>query len=219
MKWGVKNHLFHDVVLNVSGEKFVAHKVVLCARSAYFNALMTGGLKESAQREVVFPETNPEAFAIVLQYMYTKELDVDTVADQIVDVFALACQYGLKTLKSELETLIAYNLTEDNVSSLIVMADSQGAIKVCNTYSLREKPYKSFAAENRLRQVHLSACCRGPRLSRVHSTCGRHRSDHDCISRRGSSKGIATAGRVSKGGGETPSILGCLETRPSQQNG
>jgi len=49
MSWAVNNELLHDVIIVVSdGEdtkKFVAHKVVLCARSPYFNALLTGGLK------------------------------------------------------------------------------------------------------------------------------------------------------------------------------
>mgnify|MGYP002480933660 CR=1 FL=1 len=50
MLWAVNNPLFHDVVLVVSdGEKNVrrilAHKVVLCARSSYFKAMLTGGMK------------------------------------------------------------------------------------------------------------------------------------------------------------------------------
>ena len=54
MRWALNNPLFHDVVFVVGdgegdGEKNVrripAHKVVLCARSPYFKALLTGGMK------------------------------------------------------------------------------------------------------------------------------------------------------------------------------
>jgi len=49
MKWAFNNPLFHDVVFVVSEnehvKKFVAHKVILCARSEYFNALLTSGMK------------------------------------------------------------------------------------------------------------------------------------------------------------------------------
>ena len=48
--WAVNNTHFHDVVFVVGDgdekmKRFVAHKVVLCANSPYFTALLTGGLK------------------------------------------------------------------------------------------------------------------------------------------------------------------------------
>jgi len=49
MFWALNVSLFHDIVFVVSDDenakKFGAHKVVLCARSKYFEALLTGGLK------------------------------------------------------------------------------------------------------------------------------------------------------------------------------
>ena len=52
MKWAVNNPQFHDVVFVVGDceekiKRFVAHKVVLCARSNYFKAMLTGGMKVS----------------------------------------------------------------------------------------------------------------------------------------------------------------------------
>ena len=51
--WAVNNPLFHDVVFvvgdgdgeNKNVRRIPAHKVVLCARSPYFNAMLTGGMK------------------------------------------------------------------------------------------------------------------------------------------------------------------------------
>jgi len=47
--WAVNNTHFHDIEFVVSnGEKtlrFAAHKVILCARSPYFKAMFTGGMK------------------------------------------------------------------------------------------------------------------------------------------------------------------------------
>jgi len=51
MMWAVDNPLFHDVVFMVGDgdcenvRRITAHKVVLCARSPYFKALLTGGMK------------------------------------------------------------------------------------------------------------------------------------------------------------------------------
>ena len=48
MLWAVNNKVFHDVVFIVSDdekiERFAAHKVILCARSKYFKAMLIGGL-------------------------------------------------------------------------------------------------------------------------------------------------------------------------------
>lgn len=50
MLWAVNNPLLHDVVFVVSDDehntrRFFAHKPVVCARSAYFRAMLTGGMK------------------------------------------------------------------------------------------------------------------------------------------------------------------------------
>ena len=50
MLWAVNNPLFHDVVFVVGDDeknvrRIPAHKVVLCARSPYFKAMLTGGMK------------------------------------------------------------------------------------------------------------------------------------------------------------------------------
>lgn len=66
----------------------------------------------------------------MLRYVYTKELDVVSIGEYIMDVFALACQYDLKSMKHELEDIIAFNLTVENVVSILVMADGQRAVKV-----------------------------------------------------------------------------------------
>ena len=49
MLWAVENPKYHDVVFVVgegeNTQRIPAHKVVLCARSPYFNAMLMGNLK------------------------------------------------------------------------------------------------------------------------------------------------------------------------------
>jgi len=77
--------------------------------------------------------TNPDAFAIVLEYLYTKDLNVVgncTSGDVLLDSFALANQYCLEPLKYKLEALIALSVTVENVCSLLVLADAYQAEQV-----------------------------------------------------------------------------------------
>lgn len=46
------HHMLTDVVLEVKGELFHAHKIVLSAGSSYFKAMFTSGLKESEMSRV-----------------------------------------------------------------------------------------------------------------------------------------------------------------------
>jgi BTB/POZ domain len=48
-------------------------KVILAARSEYFRALLYGGMKESSQQEIELMDTPPEAFKILLKYVYAGE--------------------------------------------------------------------------------------------------------------------------------------------------
>ncbi|XP_063603510.1 BTB/POZ domain-containing protein 9-like [Penaeus indicus] len=65
------NDEYSDVTLQVNGQTFHAHKVILAARSQYFRALLFGGLRESHQTEVEIKDTNLTAFKVLLKYIYT----------------------------------------------------------------------------------------------------------------------------------------------------
>ena len=56
MMWAVENPKYHDVVYvvgeNEQMKRIVAHKVLLCARSPYFNAMLMGSLKVSVYYHV-----------------------------------------------------------------------------------------------------------------------------------------------------------------------
>ncbi len=44
--------------------------MILASRSEYFRALLYGGMKESNQPEIELIDTPPEAFKILLKYVY-----------------------------------------------------------------------------------------------------------------------------------------------------
>jgi len=118
---------FADVKFVVGGQTFKAHKVVLSARSSFFKAMLTGGLKESRQTEITLDYCTAEEFGALLQFLYTRNLDYAHISEYILGLFALSNRCDAKRLKSILESLIAFNLDATNVASLLLLADQHAS--------------------------------------------------------------------------------------------
>jgi len=89
--------------------------------------------QESREKEIHLQEVNPDAFAIVLEYLYSKDIHVAGPSmpfDLMMDTFILASQYGLEPLKLKLEYLMLLNITVENVCCLLVHATAHNASKV-----------------------------------------------------------------------------------------
>jgi ankyrin repeat protein len=134
---------FADVTLTVNGTQFKAHKAVLVARSQFFRALLTGGLKESTQKEIdLGPDfCDPPEFQALLRFLYSKSVDYSTISEYILPLFTLATRCDARRLKSILESLIAFNLDSSNVASLLVLADQLSASSLkrsCTDVILRD---------------------------------------------------------------------------------
>lgn len=65
---------FSDVTLVVNGQRYYAHKLVLCSRSPYFTALFLNGMKETGCSEINL-DMNVEVFQSILRWIYTNQLD------------------------------------------------------------------------------------------------------------------------------------------------
>jgi hypothetical protein len=99
--------------------------------------MLLGGLREASQKEIQLPEdVSKEPFLLVLEYLYTKDADAilnkivdeDSEGSLIVEVFKLACQYNVRSLKKELEFIISFSIVADNVATLLILADQQSAL-------------------------------------------------------------------------------------------
>ncbi|XP_042206116.1 BTB/POZ domain-containing protein 9-like isoform X2 [Homarus americanus] len=95
------NDEYSDVTLQVNGQIFRAHKVILAARSQYFRALLFGGLRESHQAEVEIKDTNLTAFKVLLKYIYTGWVSLSSEKEEtVLEILGLAHQYGFEDLES-----------------------------------------------------------------------------------------------------------------------
>ena len=84
----VQNQLC-DVVINVGGRAFPAHKAVLAVRSSYFVAMFTSGFKESTQDDINITDGAADVFEILLHSAYTGRMEISL--DATFDVFEMAC--------------------------------------------------------------------------------------------------------------------------------
>lgn len=65
-----------DVLLKAGGNEIPAHRVVLASSSPYFLAMFTGELSESRQTVVTMREIDSHALELLVQYVYTAEIEV-----------------------------------------------------------------------------------------------------------------------------------------------
>ncbi|XP_078526613.1 ectoderm-neural cortex protein 1-like [Lissotriton helveticus] len=73
-----KRCLFTDVVLLAGNRTFPCHRAVLAACSRYFDAMFSGGLKESRDTEVNFRDAlHPEVLELLLDYAYSARVIIN----------------------------------------------------------------------------------------------------------------------------------------------
>jgi len=116
---------FTDLVLIVEGQKFNVHKVVLCARSSYFKALLTNGMKESSGSSaepitLSFPE-EAETFRAILKWIYTDEITFPPIHNEKLEesllwkIWKASSFFCLPNLTLAIEKHIISLITVENV--------------------------------------------------------------------------------------------------------
>ncbi|KAA0718288.1 BTB/POZ domain-containing protein 9 [Triplophysa tibetana] len=108
---------YSDVTFIVEEKRFPAHRVILAARCQYFRALLFGGLKESVpQAEVRLEETHPEAFSMLLRYLYTGRATLSEAREEtLLDFLGLAHRYDLQPLEASICEFLRTLLSTRNV--------------------------------------------------------------------------------------------------------
>jgi hypothetical protein len=79
-------------------KQFRAHKLILAARSKFFEALFYGNFKEGAQAEVEITDVDPAVFEIILQWIYTATITVNE--EHVNAIMELAGRFDLQDVSS-----------------------------------------------------------------------------------------------------------------------
>ena len=101
----------------------------MTARSEYFRSLFRSGLKESVTNEITLDDVEPEAFEVLLKYIYSGSVpsNIDEIAPVLLP---MADRFQMVTLRDACESTIAGSLTPENVISMLLLAHSHSCSKL-----------------------------------------------------------------------------------------
>eukprot|EP00160_Parvularia_atlantis_P004058 Unigene13405_Nuclearia_a/m.40632 Unigene13405_Nuclearia_a/g.40632 ORF Unigene13405_Nuclearia_a/g.40632 Unigene13405_Nuclearia_a/m.40632 type:complete len:426 (+) Unigene13405_Nuclearia_a:1-1278(+) len=160
---------FSDVVLyGDDGVRIPAHRIILCAQSPVFDAMLRGRFVEATKSEIELPNTNARLIGLLLEYCYTGRCSYsrDDLATGI-DMLRLAEQYLLPMLKRQAEEAMIRAVDGSNAVALsraLVGCDAQAVLSRCVFCMLTS--YASIADDEQALQTLIDA------LGRVQPTRG-----------------------------------------------
>jgi speckle-type POZ protein len=114
---------FSDIILNVHGRQFQAHKCILVSSSKVFEAMFNHPTKENITNQVVIEDIQPEVFHQLLRFIYTCRLNSATMETMATRLLAAADKYLLDQLKSECESHLRLRMSADNCLELLLLND------------------------------------------------------------------------------------------------
>jgi len=113
---------FTDITLVADGRQFPAHRNILCACSPYFDRMFQPGFVEQENNQVVLKDFDHETLSILLDYMYTKEINI--TEDNAQDIL----------IGSNL--LLLYDVREAAGEVLVQLIDDNNVLDIRNTGSM-----------------------------------------------------------------------------------
>ncbi|KAG5578444.1 hypothetical protein H5410_058578 [Solanum commersonii] len=137
-----------DVIFNVAGEMFHAHKLVLAARSPVFHTEFLCG-HEGDDQEIVVNDMEPEVFKAMLHFIYKDALveeELEATRTCISDtltakLLSAADRYDLTRLRRLCESHLCKDISINSVAQILALADRYHAAEL-------KSVCLSFAAEN-----------------------------------------------------------------------
>lgn len=94
-----------DITIQVGEQVFSCHRAILCARSQYFRAMLSGSWMESSRQCITLQGLGPEEMEILLQFMYGAIVDLPSRSSASQVVLA-ADMLGLEGLKDVVEMVL-----------------------------------------------------------------------------------------------------------------
>ncbi|CAO4361787.1 Protein CBR-MEL-26 [Caenorhabditis briggsae] len=124
------DELLTDFDINVNGRVIRAHKAVLAARSAVFNAMLTHQDTDEARTSVMY--INDMDFDVIYEmvyYIYCGRCQKD-ITDMATALLIAADKYRIDELKNHCEKYLVENITVENACSLLIIGDIYTAAKL-----------------------------------------------------------------------------------------
>lgn len=130
--------LLCDVTIKCEGVGHSAHRVVLAASSSYFKAMFTSEMKEKEQHVIELKGISSSTIAILLDFIYTEAVCVDT--ENVQDLLPAACLLQLKGVEKACCEFLRGQLDPINCLSIKLFANTHQCMELAakaEEYSLR----------------------------------------------------------------------------------
>ncbi|KAF7070455.1 hypothetical protein CFC21_075976 [Triticum aestivum] len=117
-----------NVMLDVGGETFAAHRCVLAARSPVFEAELYGAMEER-NAYVRIDDMRAEVFRNLLHFAYTDELPPETIEDGAAmaqDLLKAADRYDMERLKLVCEDKLWTHIDASTAATTLLLAEQHG---------------------------------------------------------------------------------------------
>merc|ERR1711915_906781 len=110
-----------DVTFTIGDEKIKAHRLILSARSEYFDAMFHSRMKEDADKDVEIHDCKPEIFMRVIEFLYTDTPpeDIDEISMKLLPY---ADRYLVTSLKNHCANSMKNNLSPENIKEVLILA-------------------------------------------------------------------------------------------------
>ncbi|XP_076232754.1 actin-binding protein IPP [Calliopsis andreniformis] len=122
---------FSDVGLIAGGCVIRAHRSVLAAGSAYFNAMFTGGLVEEQQELIKIHSVPADILSLLVDFIYTGSIDI--TQDNIQELFAAADMLELDEVVSGCVTYLKQQLHFSNALGIYRLAEAHNRLDLLET--------------------------------------------------------------------------------------
>ena len=120
----LENRSLCDVVLNVGIRQFHVHRIILAASSAYFEAMFTGALQESTQKEINLKGAKSETVQTLIDCMY--ESTITVTEENAISVLRLAANWQMDKIVQVCGEFISTRLDTENCLEMLSFADVHG---------------------------------------------------------------------------------------------
>ncbi|PKK19296.1 ectoderm-neural cortex protein 1-like [Columba livia] len=118
-----KRHLFTDVVLRAGNQTFHCHRAVLAACSRYFDAMFSGGLKESRDAEVNFHDSlHPEVLELLLDYAYSARVLINE--ENAESLLEAGDMLQFQDIRDASADFLEKNLYPGNCLNMLLLSDA-----------------------------------------------------------------------------------------------
>ncbi|KAJ6336677.1 hypothetical protein OIU76_006534 [Salix suchowensis] len=126
---------YSDINIYIEGHGLVAqlHKVILSLWSVPFSKMFTNGMSESSSSEVFLSDVSPEAFKVMLKFLYSGVLSLEDSVEfgtLLLQVLLLADQFGVTHLYQECCKTLLECLSEDSVCPILQAVSSIPSCKL-----------------------------------------------------------------------------------------